>query len=364
MNRLALLPLLSCSLFAQHEIVRYAFDHTDSNQVLNLATGTLAAPSFAPATGSFQGTYTTGRFGTSLRHSGYMGMSGNRVYAGWQGGHQGAMTVAFWLRNGIANTPGQYSPVAGQPNWSIATGGAAGSGLRLSGLGAPDVVGNFGVALCMMPGWNHFAVVVDPVAATAIWYRNGAAATTTPIAAGMAAMVGELLVGTDHSTPCGSLYDIDEFVLLGRAASAGEIAMLAQTVAPAVVAFGVTDQVQLAAVQQPVLGNAAFALTVGSPTANAFVLAAGFSYASHGAVALPYDLGALSPAANGQLLLVAPAATVASSVAAGGSTTIPLAIPALPSLLAASFFAQVVAVPEGQSWLVSNALAVRLGSEP
>jgi hypothetical protein len=360
MKQLALVPMLASCLFAQQEIVRYTFDQTDSNRVLNFARGANAAPTFAPATGSVFGTYTTGRFGAALQHSPYVGMTGNRVQTGWHGGHAGAFTIAFWLKNGIASSVTQYSPIAGQPAWSVATGGSAGAGLQLRGWGGPDVNGDFGAPLWSLPGWNHFAVVVDPAAGVATWYRNGAAATATPIAGGMAASSGELLVGTDWVTPCGSLYAIDEFVLLGRAAAAGEITTWVQQASAMVQTIGVVAPVaSLTTVSLPTLGNGTFALTVGGTSGSLFVVAAGSSYAQAGALALPFDLGAVLPGIGSQLLLVAPTAT-AAGVLAGGEATLPLPIPAVAGLAASSLFAQAFVLPE-TGLVAGNALALRIG---
>jgi hypothetical protein len=353
--------LLSLATFAtaQQEIVRYTFDSTDTNQVLNYARGSQAAPEFGHVTGSMFGTYLPGRFGSSLAHSAFVGMSGNRVETGWQGGHQGAVTIAFFLKNALANSVSQYSPVAGQPSWSVATGGSAGAGLQLTGWGGPDLNGNFATALCSMPGWNHFAVVVDPAAGLGTWYHNGAVATTTPITTGMAATTGELLVGTDWVTICGSLYDIDEFVMLGRAATAAEIGTMAQTAPALTTVFGVNSSLQLATAQTPTLGNAGFTIDVTAQGSGLFVLAGGFSYATTGAVTLPFHLGGVLPGANGQMLLVAPAATTAG-VLQSGAVSVALPIPNQLPLLGAQLFLQAIGFAE-TAVTASNALALRVG---
>lgn len=356
----ALLSLAAVAT-AQQEIVRYTFDSTDTNQVLNYAHGPQAAPSFGHVTGSVFGTYHAGRFGSSLAHSAFVGMSGNRVETGWQGGHQGAVTIAFFLKNGLANSVSQYSPVAGQPGWSVATGGSAGAGLQLTGWGGPNLDGNFATAVCSMPGWNHFAVVVDPAAGVGTWYHNGAVASTTPITGGMAATTGELLVGTDYVTICGSLYDIDEFVMLGRAATAAEIGTMAQTVPATTTVFGPTTTLQLATTQLPSLGNAGFTVDVTAAGSSLFVLAGGFSYATAGPLSLPFHLGSVLPGATGQMLLVAPAATTAG-VLQSGAAAVPLPVPNQLPLLGAQLFLQAIGFAE-PTVTASNALALRVGTE-
>lgn len=49
---------------------------------------------------------------------------------------------------------------------------------------------------------------------------NGTAAMATPIASGVVFTAGELVAGTDYVTWCVGLYDIDEFVMMVRAATA------------------------------------------------------------------------------------------------------------------------------------------------
>jgi hypothetical protein len=353
--------LLASSLLAQHEIVHYTFDSTDTTEVLNWARGPVAAPAFGTTTYPESYTYAPGRFGSALQASPYMGGGGNGVYTHWYGPHQGAATIAFFLKNAIANSVTAYSPVAGQPGWSIATGGSAGPGLQLNGWGGAPLNGDFGVPLCSMTGWNHFAIVVDPQAATATWYRNGVPATVTAIPAspGVTFGTGQLYVGLDYVNWCGSMYDIDEFRLLGRAATPAEIAGWAQQPSAAMQTFGVAHDVTLAATTLPLLGNAAFVLDVDAPLSSVVLLAGGFSYTQHGALALPFDLGAVLPGAAGRQLLVAPVATAASLVV-GGEASFALPIPQTPSLGGAQLFLQTIGL--GETGVQSSAaLALRVG---
>ncbi|HZN40210.1 MAG TPA: LamG-like jellyroll fold domain-containing protein [Planctomycetota bacterium] len=354
---------LACSLFvgtlcAQQEIVRYAFDSTDTNAVLNYASGPLAGPKFGNTTWPVEYVYADGRFGNALSASMYGGLSGIYVATGWQGGYQGALTIAFFLRNDIATSPNEYSPVAGQPNWSIATGGTAGAGLQLHGWGGPDLNGDFGVPVHTMPGWNHFAIVVDPVAGQATWYRNGVPATTTPISTGVVFTTGQLFVGADYVNWCGSLYDIDEFVMMGRAASPAEVALMAQAPIASVVPFGTVTNVAVQANSLPTAGNLNFALQVSGPANTLFLLAAGSSYAQAGAVALPLDLGPIL-GASGQFLRVSPDVSVAG-VLLNGMASLPLPLPDQPQLLGVQLFVQAIALTGG-SFVASNGLAVRVG---
>jgi hypothetical protein len=360
MNRLVLPLLLASSLAAQQEILRYTFDSTDTTRVLNYATGPGAAPRFGTTTWPESFMYTPGRFGSAMHASSMGGLSGRYVYTGWYGPHQGALTIAFFLHNHAANSIAEYSPIAGQPGWSLASGGSAGPGLQLTGWGGPDLNGSFGVPLCSMPGWNHFAIVVDPAASTATWYHNGAAVSSTPVAVPVALGTGSLLVGTDHVTWCGGLYHLDEFVMLGRAATPAEVMAMATTTPAMVAAIPQASVAQLDAASLPVLGNSAFALDVSGPMNGLYVLAAGGSYAFANAAPLPLDLGAVLPGAAGQMLLVAPQAT-AAGVLAKGTATLPLPIPAQAPLLGFSLFAQAITLAPGGAGAASNALAVHVG---
>ncbi|HEX6812651.1 MAG TPA: LamG-like jellyroll fold domain-containing protein [Planctomycetota bacterium] len=355
---------LACSLLvgtlcAQQEIVRYAFDSTDTNSVLNYASGPLAGPKFGNTTWPVEYVYDNGRFGSSLKASMYGGLSGNYVHTGWQGGYQGALTIAFFLHNVNANSVSLYSPIAGQPGWSIATGGTAGAGLQLHGWGGPDLNGNFGIPVCSMPGWNHFAIVVDPAAGQATWYHNGVPATTTPISNGVVFTTGQLYVGADYVNWCGSLYDIDEFVMMGRAAPAAEVAFMAQAPLATVVPIGTPANVVVAANQLPTVGNQSFAFQVTGPADTLFVFMMGLGYANAGAVALPFDLGTILPGASGQMLRVSPDAS-AAGVLLNGQASVPLAIPDLTQLLGFQVFGQAIGL-SATGFTASNALAARVG---
>ncbi len=353
------LVLASC-LAAQQEIVRYTFDSTDTTNVLDYATGPGAAPRFGTTTWPEAFMYTPGRFGSALHSSTFGGASGRYVHTGWNGPHQGALTIAFFLHNFAANSPSLHSPIAGQPNWSIATGGSAGPGLQLSGWGGPDLNATFAVPVCSMPGWNHFAIVVDPFVGAASWYLNGAIAGVAPVTpAGVTLGTGELLVGTDWSTVCGGLYHIDEFVMLGRAATPAEIAAMATTAAALVATIEHPSAATLAASSLPQVGNAGFALEIAGPPNALFVLAGGSSYALLGTASLPLDLGTALPGAAGQMLLVAPQVT-AAGVLPKGEAVVPLPIPAQGSLLGFNLFAQAITLA-ANGVAASNALAIRVG---
>ena len=350
--------LVGC-LSAQQDIVRYAFDSTDTQSVINYSNGPQAAPRFGTTTWPASMTYTDGRFGNSLAASMYFGVSGRYVHTGWQGGYQGALTIAFFLRNDIATSPTMYSPIAGQPGWSIATGGSAGPGMQLHGWGGPDLTVDFGASVHTMPGWNHFAIVIDPAASQATWYRNGAPAATTPIAGGVVFGGGELLVGTDHVTYCGGLYDIDEFVMMARTATPAEVAVMAQAPIATVVPFGTVTNVGVQASSLPTAGNLGFALQVSGPVNTVFVLAAGGSYAQAGTVALPLDLGPIL-GAQGQFLRVSPDVSVAG-VLLNGMASVAIPIADLPQLLGVQLFAQAIDLTASGSFVVSNGLAMRVG---
>lgn len=362
MLRSSAILALAGSLFAQNQIIHYTFDSTDTTQVLNYASGPQAAPSFGTTSWPAEYTYAPGRFGSALDASPYLGGIGNFVQTGCTCSHQGAVTISFFLFNVIASDAAGYSPVTGQPGWSIATGGSAGPGLQLVGWGGAPINGNFSTAVFQMSGWNHFAVVVDPQTGTASWYHNGVPATTTPIpgSAGVVFGGGELLVGADYVNMCGSLYRIDEFRMLGRAATTAEIAAWANQPAAATTTFGVAHGITLQANSLPTIGNLGLVLDASAPQSTIVVLTAGSSYAMHGMLPLPLDLGALLPGAGGQLLLVAPV-TSAASLVIGGEASFPLPIPELPALGGAQLFLQTIGLGEDGSVQSSGAVALRVG---
>jgi hypothetical protein len=347
---------LAPALAAQGDILHYSFDATDSTRVLDFAGGN------APGTTSWPPAqfYTQGAQGRgALAASSFMGVSGHYVNTGWTAGHNGALTIAFFLRNQLANTPAMYSPVAGQPSWSIATGGSAGPGLQLRGVTAGDLDGDFGIALCSMTGWNHFAVVVDPAAQTATWYRNGAVAATTPFSGGVAiAAQGQLLVGTDYVTACGGLYDVDEFRMSARAAGAAEIAAWAAQAEAAVATIAAAaGSTTLSLGQLPHLGTTV-TFTVAAASGQLFAFVAGTSYQTFAGRTLPVALHELLPGAGPAPWHVAIEATVLGPLAGGGE--VPLGIPASAALAGFEVYAQ-AAVLDGTAITSSNALALRLG---
>ncbi|MCA8954064.1 MAG: hypothetical protein KDE27_31440 [Planctomycetes bacterium] len=355
--------LIAAALAAQDGVVYYKFDSGDAAEVVNHASGPAAAPRFAASTFPATATYTAGRTGGALRESGHVGVVGTWLHTGWTGGLQGSMTIAFALSNRAANTPTLYSPIAGQPSWSIATGGSAGTGLALTGAGTGDLVADFGVPLCSMNGWHHFAIVVDATAATATWYHDGAPVSTVPIATPAdVPQQSELRVGTDYVTHCGGLYAIDEFRLLDRAATAAEIATWANSTTATALAFATnpTSSTVLDPIGTPTIGSSNFALRVSEPQATLFTLAAGFSYSSYAGNALPLDLGAWHPAAAGIDLLVAPLAASFGPIA-GGEATLGLPVPNLPALAGTTMCLQAFTLDGTNALRASNGVVAAIG---
>lgn len=356
--------LLSCAVLgAQDGIAYYKFDSPDAAEVVNHATGSAAAPRFAASTFAANTTYTSGMFGHAMQESGYFGLIGTWLHTGWPGGLQGSMTIAFALENRTANSSQPYSPIAGQPSWSIATGGSAGSGLKLTGVGTGDLTGSFGAPLCTMVGWQHFAIVVDAPSSTATWYHNGSLVSSTTISGPVFLPIqSELRVGTDYVTHCGGFYAIDEFRMLDRAASAAEISNWATTTTASAVVFGEspTHAVVLDPVATPVIGSAAFGVRVADAQATLFALMAGFSYSRFGAMALPLDLSTLTSAAVGIDLLVAPQVTILGLVQ-GGEATVGLPIPNIADLAGTVLCMQGLTLDSQEQLRGSNGVIASLG---
>jgi hypothetical protein len=352
----AFLACLAPALAAQGDLLHYTFDATDSTRVVDFAGGN------APGTTSWPASqcYAPGAQGRgALAASTFQGVSGRYVNSGWIAGHTGALTIAFFLRNQLANSVTAYSPVAGQPSWSIATGGSAGAGLQLHGVTAGDLNADFGLALCSLPGWNHFAVVVDPAAQTVTWYRNGAVATTAPLAgAAVIAPQSQLRVGTDYVTPCGSLYDIDEFRMSARAVPAAEIAAWAAGVRAAVGTIAATTTAAALVVAQPPRLGTTMATSVVA-AGELFAFAAGTSHATFAGRALPVPLHDLLPGAGAASWHVSIEATLVGALP-GGVGEFAIAIPNHPWLAGFELYAQ-AAVLAGGAIGTSNALALRLG---
>jgi len=211
-----------------------------------------------------------------------------------------------------------------------------------------------------MPGWNHFAVVVDAAAGMATWYRNGAVASSRTITGQVQIPAqGELRVGTDYVTYCGSLYDLDEFRLLDRAATPAEIAQWANATSAVAVPFGAATNLTLQAVGAPTLGNATFAVRAVTASGSLVAFAQGFGYTEFAGQPLPRDLGQLL-GAPGQSLLIAPA-SIELAVVSGGEALLPIAVPANPQVLGITLAVQAAVLPAEGTLQVSNGLLVSAG---
>ena len=355
-----LLAAITCTTLASaQDVLAYKFDSRTAPTALNFAARSGLAPAEGTARyGTSPWTWTDGRFGpAALKHSPYGGLGANYVDTGWTGALQGDATFAFWARNGLANSTAEVSGFLGRDRFSLATGGPAGGGLTLSGWGGPDLVAAFGVDLCAMPGWNHFAVVIDATARTATWYRNGVPTSTVPVAGGvaLAGSLDTMKIGVDHQNWCGSLYDIDEVIVANRAASAAQVRQWATADTAADAAFGNgTQQTTLTtAGGTPALGNAQYRLEVGGAANASFAVVLG-GQRTHIELA-----GLLGP---GGALFTLPAVALPGRLDEQGRGQLPLPVPELPALDHAVAFSQAIVMLPAGGFAASNGIAHALAA--
>jgi hypothetical protein len=294
------LPVLTllAALSAQNEVLYYKFEG-GGTKALNYA-----ANSPAPAEGPITNTLTTaptasynpGWFGTALTSGiAVSPYQGNYVATGWSPAVTGDYTWAMWLRNSRGSPGPSLTYVAGVPaSGSFRIYGGSTTLLTVGGAGGTTYYRTIANIYSMATaGWVHVAFVVDTVAMTATYYVNGVPEAPLVLTA-LPNIVGpDFYIGRQTTTNAPSIYDLDEFRFLTRAASAAEVLSWSSTNLAGESAFGTACDASLRGTNGlPQLGNFAYGLAVASSAPNAVgVMTMGFSRTAAGAMPLPVDLG-------------------------------------------------------------------------
>lgn len=339
------------------DLVYYKFDSVGSPTIVNYASSDAAASTTTPTYGPTN-SYAKGRFGPGALAAAIFGVVGNFVDSGWRGPHSGSATFSFFLKNRYANAATIRSGFVGRKGFGISTGGEAKGGLMMKGWGGQVLHAHFGKDLCFIPGWHHYAIVIDAKAKRATWYFDGKPHKSEAIASGVRLLKSDpLWIGRDHIDHCGSRFDMDEFRFAGRAASATEIQAWATRHQAASGAYG-SDPVRdddLVTNGRPVLGNSSFGLRVSAEAATPFALGWGLSRVRFGSLVLPLDLGEKRTWHTSVELFVP------GVVGSTGVAELPVPIPQDVTLDQVSFHTQVVLATRNAGFTVSNAIAHTIG---
>lgn len=228
------------------DILEFQFNEPRGSEVANVAS-TTAAPAF--------GTLPTARWQADPQHSffgaqdpGYGCLGADAVApfdavvdTGWNLDVAGSMTIGFWAR--FAPALGAATPgyVFGVDSGSSARCYYTGGRLSIRGWGTvPNV--DSAVDPASLPGWHHYAVVVDDQAGIASWYVDGVPdGPLTTFTAGTAQVQGgRFLIGGFGASDSRFTrhFDLDDFRCYGRALTSNEIQGLLPSENPTTALFG------------------------------------------------------------------------------------------------------------------------------
>lgn len=368
---LALALASAAALGAQSEVLYYKFEG-GGTKALNYAIG-----SPAPGEGTITNTLTTapttsfvpGQFGEALT-SGVTPApyQANWVDTGWAPSVTGDYTWAMWMRNSRGTSGSGLTYIAGVPTSTSTFRIYSGSSILLTVGGAGGVTyysTTANVYQLATAGWVHVAFVVDTTAMTATYYINGVPETPDVLTA-LPNIVGSTFhIGRQALTNAPSIYDIDEFRFLTRAATAAEVQVWATANGAGASAFGIGCGASLATDNgAPVLGNASFGLAVSAPTApsSVGVLALGFSRTSWGSVPLPLDLGLVLPPLAGCPLECSADVTLTIVLDGAGAAVQPFPIPVGAAYDGLQIYGQALLLGGPNGLSTTNPLGLVLGN--
>ncbi|MCC6672674.1 MAG: LamG domain-containing protein [Planctomycetes bacterium] len=363
----SLLLAAAAPVAAQQDVLYYKFDETGGKKVVNYASGSGLAPAEGSLVGNNTPQFQAGRFGPGCLSGGTATTAAGSTYVatGYQNSMTGSsFTVAWYMKQRTAPPSTSYFFYSNAGFRSF-TGGVAGRGLytrswNTAGGTPSDLILTTDVQTLAAANWVHIALVVDATALTATYYIDGVAQTPITISAGATNTTAGLFTAAGFSTTNGGLYDIDEFRFSKRAASAAEILAWKTQTSPADGPYGKACNGGTLASSggAPKLGNMAYTLNLGGGN-GAYALGVGINRLSLGGVPLPFDLGAVFPGLAGCLWECSGDLFV-NGVVVGGAVTIPVPIPASPSLDGVPLWCQAIIVGTGTQQ-TTNGLAIGIG---
>jgi hypothetical protein len=281
---------------------------------------------------------------------------------GWRGGLSGDLTLAWFMKQRGA-LPAECDLFGGPGNLRVFTGGAAGTGLGCAGWNGNAAPLLFtGDIQSRATNWLHIALVIDTVLGQARWYVDGVLRGTTPISQGVEipyAPNDHLRLGVHQTVTNGNVYDLDEFRLCGKVASAATIgswmgAALAASGRAASGRAGVACGANLYdELGPPTLGNHQYRLWAVGPPGSPLIVCLGVTN-QLGAIELPFDLGAALPYLQGCGWFSDMAVLLPGVTQSNGSGLVPLAVPNVGALLGALLQNQAILLDLTRAY-VSNA---------
>jgi hypothetical protein len=355
------LPLF-CAAAAAQDVLYYKFDDAGGPKVVNFASTSGVAPAQGTLLGGLTPAFIPGLFGAGALSGGTSTGAATSVLVdtGWIPSWTNAsVTMAFFMRQRVAPPSTSYFFYHGPSGFRMFTGGVAARGLLLRNLPA-DIPLTTDVQTLAATAWLHVGLVIDATALTATWYLNGVAQAPIPITGGSNIAANTTTIRACGFSTNGGVYDIDDFRLSLRAASATEIGTWATRTSPADGPYGAgCFGGGLASTGNPQLGNAAYGLSLTGNPGNVYVLALGASRLSLGGVPLPLNLGLVLPSLAG-CMWESSTNLLFAGVCTGATTPFALPLPLDVSLDGATLWAQAITVfgTQDQS---TNAFAIGLG---
>ena len=351
---------------AQQELLHYKFDAGCNSKVINYATS--GAPSEGTVVSGIAGAPATswkpGVWGNAL--VGAVQPAHNYVDTGYAPAITGSLTWAFWLK---------MDPAAPTPSLSYVMGAGGGSSFRVfTGGGGFFLTSSWGgsnlnttahVQNMAKLAWTHLALVIDATALTGTYYINGVPEPAITITGGANIAGTSFYVGTYSGNTTGSIFDMDEYLLVNRALTAAEILILASTPRAGDAAYGGgCGALQLGSTGgRPALGNSGYMLQLTTPNVTPFALGLGSNRCKVGPVLLPLDLGTLLPPLSGCVLDASMDLLTLGGVVATGMASLRVPIPNLPQLQGLTLYLQASGNDAATSKTVlSNAFSMSLGS--
>jgi hypothetical protein len=357
---------------AQNEILYYKFEGGAGTKVVNYTPSSSPAPRESPIFSNLPtapaGSWVAGRFGTALAGgTAVTPYSINRVDTGWNpSSFTGSFSYGLWLRNTNNNPPPSLSYIFGIPTslqFRVYTGSTT---LLTTGnaTGTTTTRTTANIYQLATAGWVHVALVVDASALTATYYVNGVAEPTITITGGANFAAGTaFVVGQQLPTLAPSIYDIDDFRFLGRAASAAEVTAWALANPAATSDFGAgCDATMTTTGGIPTIGNLTFGFTATGVSAAPGTLLLGLSRTSLGAVPLPLNLGLLFPSMGGCNLECSAEFTFPLVLGGGGTGGVGFPILPNPTYDGLNLYAQGILIGGPRGLMTTNPVAVAIGN--
>ncbi len=337
---------LSATAFAQ-DVLYYKFDEAGGTKAINYASGSGIAPTEANLVGGNSPQYAPGKFGVSSLSGGTATSSTGSTYVdtGWHPNLTGSdFTLAFFLKQRTAPSSTSYFFYSNS-GWRMFTGGVANQGLYFrNGTSGTDAnwILTSDIQTPAASGWVHIALVVDATALTATYYVNGVAQPPLSITTGVNASGGTYSFHVAGFASYGGLYDIDDFRITLRAASAAEIATWAMQASPADSQYGAgCGGAALMGSGLPQLGTASYMLQISGAAPGALcALALGVNRLDMSGLPLPLDLGVVWPGLSGCDWECSADGFLGAAATAGGTASFAIPLPPFPYLDGATLFSQ------------------------